>query len=163
MTDGEYVQALTRLAGGRDIERVLVDPSAASFLEALRRAGWPAAKSGQSGVGRHPGYRPGPEGRASGGVPHLPGGGQRVWLVLLGRRCRRDRVRKEHDHAMDDIRYFVMGLRERGGRGSRCIHREANISRRCVQGLHSAGRRECAVHSERSGEWHRANLVRPSI
>lgn len=45
MTDGEYVQALTRLAGGRDIERVLVDPSAASFLEALRRAGWPARKA----------------------------------------------------------------------------------------------------------------------
>ena len=27
----------------------------------------------------------------------------------------RDRVRKEHDHAMDEIRYFVMGLREREG------------------------------------------------
>lgn len=114
MTDGEYVQALTRLAGGRDIERVLVDPSAASFLEA--RAGLAGRREKRTiGCWKASGYRPGPEGRASGGVPHLPGGGQRVWFVLLGRRRCRDRVRKEHDHAMDDIRYFVMGLRERGG------------------------------------------------
>ena len=35
-TDGEYVQDVRDLAGGRCIETVIVDPSAASFIEALR-------------------------------------------------------------------------------------------------------------------------------
>ena len=39
MTDAEYAAALRRLAGGRRIEAVIVDPSAASFLETLRRDG----------------------------------------------------------------------------------------------------------------------------
>ena len=40
MTDAEYVRELKRLAGERRIERVIVDPSAASFLQALRREGF---------------------------------------------------------------------------------------------------------------------------
>ena len=40
MTDAEYERALRELAGGRPIAAVIVDPSAASFLETLRRNGW---------------------------------------------------------------------------------------------------------------------------
>ena len=39
MTDAEYADALERLAGGREITAVIVDPSAASFMEVLRRRG----------------------------------------------------------------------------------------------------------------------------
>ena len=31
---------LERLAAGREIQRVIVDPSAASFIETLRQRGW---------------------------------------------------------------------------------------------------------------------------
>ena len=115
MTDGEYVRQLERLAGGREIERVLVDPSAASFIEALRRRGWPVRKADNrvlEGIGAT--------------AQALKDG-----KIVVCRQCRaaarefglyrwedggsRDRVRKEHDHAMDEIRYFVMGLREREG------------------------------------------------
>ena len=37
MTDAEYADALAGLAGERRIAAVVVDPSAASFLELLRR------------------------------------------------------------------------------------------------------------------------------
>ena len=37
----------------------------------------------------------------------------------------RDRVRKEHDHAMDDIRYFVMALESGGGNVARFVERAA--------------------------------------
>ena len=45
MTDGEYADALADLAGGRSIAAVVVDPSAASFLELLRRRGWKVKKA----------------------------------------------------------------------------------------------------------------------
>ena len=39
-TDEEYADDLAELAGGREIRSVLLDPSAASFREVLRRRGW---------------------------------------------------------------------------------------------------------------------------
>ena len=38
-TDEEYYRALEDLAGDREIEAVIVDPSAASFIETIRRHG----------------------------------------------------------------------------------------------------------------------------
>ena len=41
-----------------------------------------------------------------------------VWDLSSGNK---DRVRKEHDHAMDDMRYFVATvLKERGGGFAAC-------------------------------------------
>ena len=115
MTDGEYVRQLERLAGGLEIETVLVDPSAASFIEALRRRGWPVRKADNRVL------------EGIGATAQALKDGQ----IVVCRQCRaaarefglyrwedggsRDRVRKEHDHAMDEIRYFVMGLREQEG------------------------------------------------
>ena len=45
MTDEEYARALEGLAGGRRISAVIVDPSAASFIEVLRRKGWRVRKA----------------------------------------------------------------------------------------------------------------------
>ena len=44
-TDGEYADDLEQLAGGRAIQKILVDPSAASFIELLRRRGWRVEKA----------------------------------------------------------------------------------------------------------------------
>ena len=45
MTDEEYAGALGGRAGGREIRRVIVDPSAASFIQTLRRRGWQVEKA----------------------------------------------------------------------------------------------------------------------
>ena len=45
MTDGEYEQELRSLAGGREIREVIVDPSAASFIQLLRQKGWRVRKA----------------------------------------------------------------------------------------------------------------------
>jgi hypothetical protein len=44
-TDAEYVSQLLNLAGGRRLRAVVVDPSAASFIEALRRENLPVVKA----------------------------------------------------------------------------------------------------------------------
>ena len=123
-TDGEYVEELERLAGGRRIERVIVDPSAASFIQALRRAGWPVRPA---------------DNRVLEGIRRTAGA-LREGRVVICRECRaaarefaayrwedgrEDRVHKEDDHAMDEIRYFVMGLEEGGGTAARFVERRA--------------------------------------
>ena len=114
MTDEEYALALERLADGRKITAVIVDPSAASFLEVLRRRGWPVKKAKNdvlSGI------------RLT--ADCLKGG-----KIVICRGCENclremeeyvwaggDRVKKENDHAMDDMRYFVatvLGEKETG-------------------------------------------------
>ena len=116
-TDEEYVDALEELTRGRRIERVIVDPSAASFIETLRRRGFRVM-------------------RANNAVAD----GLRVTADLLKKRrlviCRsckdclremesyewvndgsgHDVPRKENDHAMDEMRYFAMSVA--AGRGA---------------------------------------------
>ena len=107
-TDAEYAGDLERLAGGREITAVVVDPSAASFLEELRRRGWrvrPAENDVLSGIRltadllRSGRLVIGPACRDS-----LREFGLYCWDERVGGQ---DRVRKENDHAMDDIRYFA--------------------------------------------------------
>ncbi|MBQ3217234.1 MAG: PBSX family phage terminase large subunit [Oscillospiraceae bacterium] len=107
MTDGEYADALERLAGGRSIRAVIVDPSAASFIELLRRKGWAVKKADNnvlSGIRRTSELLK--QGklvicdRCSDCLREME---QYVWDLKAGR----DTVKKEHDHAMDDMRYFV--------------------------------------------------------
>ena len=117
-TDTEYVADLKKFAAGETVEKVIVDPSAASFIEALRREGFPVS-------------------RADNDVAD----GIRVTANLLKQRkivicegCEsclaeiaaycwedggtgRDRPKKERDHAMDEMRYFAVSIakKERGG------------------------------------------------
>lgn len=44
-TDTEYVADLKKFAAGEIVEKVIVDPSAASFIEALRREGFPVSRA----------------------------------------------------------------------------------------------------------------------
>ncbi len=109
-TDGEYARDLERLAGGRRIEAVIVDPSAASFIEALRRKGWPVRKADNRVL---EGIRRTAEALKEGRVVICRGCQAALREFGLYRwedDGTKDRVHKEHDHAMDDIRYFVMSL-----------------------------------------------------
>ena len=115
-TDAEYAEMLEQLVAGRDIQRVIVDPSAASFIETLRRKGWQVMKADND---------------VADGI-RVTADLLRQRRIVLCRPCRdclremalycwdersgRDAPRKEHDHAMDEMRYFAMDLSgERSG------------------------------------------------
>ena len=107
MTDGEYADALDALAGSRKITAVIVDPSAASFIELLRRRGWNVKRADNdvlSGIRRTSDLlKSGKIVICDTCVDCLRETEQYVWDPRGGK----DTVRKEHDHAMDDMRYFV--------------------------------------------------------
>ena len=117
MTDEEYAAELQKLAGDREITAVIVDPSAASFIEVLRRRGWAVRKASNDVLS---GIRLTSDCLKDGRIVICRGCNdciremdEYVWdLAAPG-----DRVKKEHDHAMDDMRYFaatVLGKREAG-------------------------------------------------
>ncbi len=107
-TDEEYYCELEKLCGDREITAVLVDPSAASFIECIRR---------------HNKFR------VMKATNDVIGGIRRVSDALKSKKlmfssdcvdtirefsiyswqenCKGDVPKKENDHAMDDIRYFV--------------------------------------------------------
>ena len=108
MTDEEYARELKKLAGERQIAAVIVDPSAASFIEVLRRRGWRVQKADNDVLG---GIRMTSDALKEGRVVICEGCNdciremdEYVWDLSSGAK---DRVKKEHDHAMDDMRYFV--------------------------------------------------------
>ena len=121
MTDEEYAGALEKLAGGREITAVIVDPSAASFLELLRRKGWRVVKARNDVLS---GIRLTADLLKSGKIVICQGCGdclremeEYVWDLDSGK----DRVRKVHDHAMDDMRYFAATvLGEKAGGFAAC-------------------------------------------
>ena len=107
-TDEEHYAALEQLAGDLNIEAVIADPSAASFLECIRRHGRFRAVPAKNDV--IDGIR-----RVSDALKER--------RILFSQSCTdclrefslyrwdntaaRDAPRKEYDHAMDDVRYFV--------------------------------------------------------
>lgn len=108
MTDDEYHLALEKLAGGLDILKVIVDPSAASFITLLRRKGmfFPRAANNDVLLG------------ISNTATALHRGLikfndccedaiREFALYSWNEKVSEDKPLKEHDHAMDDIRYFV--------------------------------------------------------
>ncbi len=132
MTDGEYAQALKQLAGGREITAVIVDPSAASFLEVLRREGWRVKKAENEVLS---GIRLTSDLLKSGKIVICRGCSnclremeEYVWDLSSGET---DRVRKESDHAMDDMRYFAATvLKQRTGGFAACaVERRTGASR----------------------------------
>lgn len=110
-TDEEHYQGLAQLAGDRDIDRIIVDPSAASFIETIRR---------------HDKYRVvRADNKVIDGIRRvscaLRDGSVKIcssckaamrefslyrWDDSGGKDC----PIKENDHAMDDIRYFVTDI-----------------------------------------------------
>jgi PBSX family phage terminase large subunit len=117
-TDEEYADDLAALAGGRPVRAVVADPSAASFCETLRRLGWRVKKADNQVLS---GIRLTARLLKSGKLVICKGCGSAVREFGLyrwdDRAAGRDQVRKEHDHAMDEIRYFAATVAGKEGRG----------------------------------------------
>ena len=116
-TDEEYYAALEELAGGLPVTAMIVDPSAASFIQCVRRHGRfrciPAINDVATGIRRVGDLLR--EGKLlfSSQCPDIL---REFSLYRWDEGAGRDCPKKEHDHAMDDMRYFVMtALREAGG------------------------------------------------
>ena len=119
MTDEEYAEALGKLVGERRLTAVIVDPSAASFIEVLRRKGYVVIKAENDVLS---GIRLTSDALKEGRIVICEGCNdciremdEYVWDLSSEAK---DRVKKEHDHAMDDMRYFVSTVlkrRESGG------------------------------------------------
>ena len=108
MTDEEYAGALAKLVGHRPLTAVIADPSAASFIETLRRKGYRVIKADNDVLS---GIRLTSDCLKDGRIVICEGCkdclremDEYVWD--LGSEAK-DRVKKENDHAMDDMRYFV--------------------------------------------------------
>lgn len=119
LTDEEHYIGIEGLAGDRRIERVIVDPSAASFKETIRRHGkfavWDADNSVLDGI-------------------RLTASLLNAGRILIHRSCKgilsefgqyrwdmdalEDAVIKEFDHGMDQMRYFCATIMEREVRGN---------------------------------------------
>lgn len=125
-TDEEYYTALCQLAGDHPIQGVTVDPSAASFMECIRRHGvytvLPAKNEVLDGIRR---------------VSELLRSGRLLFSVACRDTIREfaqyrweenapeDRPRKENDHAMDEIRYFVSTVLSPAPRNPPAFHAAA--------------------------------------
>lgn len=108
MTDEEYYGSLCRLVGNRSVDRVIVDPSAASFLECIRRHGRFNVTRAQNDV--LAGIRRTSDALKSGRIRicrTCPNILREFSLYRWDESARGDAVKKENDHAMDDMRYFV--------------------------------------------------------
>ena len=128
-TDEEYAYDLAALVGDRPLRAVVVDPSAASFCETLRRRGWRVKKADNQVLS---GIRLTARLLKSGKIVICKGCGDAIREFSLYRWDDRgqgqDQVRKENDHAMDEIRYFaatVAGKESGGGVFAGCVERGA--------------------------------------
>ena len=106
-TDEEYCDAVEALAQGYSIKRVIVDPSAASFIAALRKRGYTILKANNEvldGIRRVAVYL------QNGNIKIHRSCGDAIrefGLYQWDDKAKEDTVIKENDHAMDDIRYFA--------------------------------------------------------
>lgn len=113
-TDEEYYQDLERFANGYKIECIVIDPSAASFSECIRRHGkfavWKANNDVLDGIrltaaciksGRIKFYE---------SCTHAL---EEFGLYSWDKDAAEDKVIKENDHVLDAVRYFVMTVLRR--------------------------------------------------
>lgn len=113
-TDAEYYQAVCELAEGHEIECIVVDPSAASFIEVLRRDGRFAVRQAQNAV--VDGIRLVARFLQSGHIrihKDCKDSLREFGLYCWDEKAADDRPLKTNDHAMDDIRYFASTILRR--------------------------------------------------
>ncbi len=107
-TDEEHYSALEELAGGLRISRVIVDPSAASFIECIRRHGkFRVVKADNdvvTGIRRVGAALKQNKLRFSSSCRDII---REFSLYRWSEKTGGDFPVKENDHAMDDMRYFV--------------------------------------------------------
>ena len=106
LTDEEYCDAVEELAKGYDIKRVVIDPSAASFIAALRKRGFHTQQANndvKDGIRRTAVYL------KDGNIKihrSCVNSIREFGLYSWDEKATEDKVIKDNDHAMDDIRYF---------------------------------------------------------
>ncbi|MCR5601321.1 MAG: PBSX family phage terminase large subunit [Ruminococcus sp.] len=110
-TDEEHYAALEELAGLRKIDKVIVDPSAASFIECIRRHGrFRTVKADNDVVS---GIRQVSTALKEGRL-RIHGSCRDILrefqLYSWNEKTGADAPIKENDHAMDDMRYFVADM-----------------------------------------------------
>ena len=113
-TDEEYHAALVKLAGNLPVEWVVVDPSAASFIATIRSHGVFSVRKAQNEVLN--GIRLVATLLQEGVLQFTPECKDTIREFSLYRweeNRETDRVCKENDHAMDDIRYFCASVLRR--------------------------------------------------
>lgn len=114
LTDEDYCDALESLAGNLPVEQVVVDPSAASFIAAIRRRGRFSVRKAKNDV--LPGIRLVATLLKAGLLQFSPQCKDTIREFQLYRwedAGEKDSVVKENDHAMDDIRYFCASILRR--------------------------------------------------
>lgn len=117
-TDEEYYNDLAAFCGTRHIEAVIVDPSAASFIECIRRHGKyrviPAKNDVTDGIRKvQSAFRQGKI-RIS---PVCKAALREFSLYRWDEKAGKDAPKKENDHAMDEIRYFTATVVTQGSNG----------------------------------------------
>ncbi|MFR3262461.1 MAG: PBSX family phage terminase large subunit [Oscillospiraceae bacterium] len=107
-TDEEYCDMVERLAGEKTIRAVVVDPSAASFIEALRRRGRFKVRHADNDVMN--GIRTVSDFLRNGKIKiheSCENTIREFGLYRWDEKSESDRVVKENDHAMDEVRYMA--------------------------------------------------------
>lgn len=113
LTDDEYCDEIAALASGFLVVQVVVDPSAASFITALKRRGFRVRQADNSvmdGIRRTATYL------KNGNIKIHRSCTDAIREFALYRwdeKQTEDKVIKENDHAMDDIRYFCNSVMRR--------------------------------------------------
>lgn len=108
-TPEEYYSEVKRLAGGRDIKCLIVDPSADAFIATVKKHHEFKVRGAVNDV--LPGIQTTAEMIASGKLKiheSCEDAIREFGLYRWDEKAESDRVVKENDHAMDEIRYMVM-------------------------------------------------------
>ncbi|MFI3140760.1 MAG: PBSX family phage terminase large subunit [Clostridia bacterium] len=107
-TDEEYYEALTEFANGLNIEAIIVDPSAASFMECIRRHKKFKVIAAKNDVvdGIHKVHEAFKQGKLI-ICPNCKSTIKEFSLYRWDTSSVKDTPKKEYDHAMDEMRYFV--------------------------------------------------------
>lgn len=121
-TDGEHYEALCTLAGSLPIRAVIVDPSAASFIELIQRKGKFRVIKAKNDV--IDGIRRVQDCLREERIYFSPECKDTIREFGLYRwkpDSQGDTVIKENDHAMDDVRYFVSTVLMNEGEDGFCV------------------------------------------
>ena len=108
-TPEEYYSEVKRLAGGRDIKCLIVDPSADAFIATVKKHHEFKVRGAVNDV--LPGIQTTAEMIASGKIKineSCENTIREFGLYRWDEKAESDRVVKENDHAMDEVRYMVM-------------------------------------------------------
>ena len=118
LTDEEYCDEILALADGYPVAKVIVDPSAASFITALKRRGFRVQQADNAvldGIRRTSVFL------RNGTIKihrSCADSIREFGLYRWDEKAASDAVVKENDHAMDDIRYFCNTIMRKKARGA---------------------------------------------